>query len=58
MCTRPCSLRFAYSLLQLLEFVLLAATRPPLIVVTLETLQRFILWIPTNFIFETSVCGQ
>lgn len=40
---------------QLLEFILQASTKPALITETLQTLQRFVTWIPDKFIFETAL---
>lgn len=40
---------------ELCMMILNQATRPSLIVATLETLLRFINWIPSGFIFETSL---
>ncbi|GKY98970.1 hypothetical protein MPSEU_000852700 [Mayamaea pseudoterrestris] len=40
---------------QLCEFVLLNSQRPSLLRVTLQTLQRFLTWIPLGFIFQTNL---
>ena len=40
---------------QLCEFVLANSQRPPLLKVTLQTLQRFLTWIPLGFIFQTNL---
>ena len=39
----------------LCEFILNASQRVPLIKATLETLQRFVTWVPDRFIFETQL---
>ena len=38
---------------QLSEYILEKSNRPSLLVVTLQTLQRFLTWIPLGFIFQT-----
>lgn len=40
---------------QLCEFVLQQSQRPSLLSVTLQTLQRFLTWIPLGFIFQTQI---
>ncbi|KAM3571498.1 hypothetical protein VYU27_006474 [Nannochloropsis oceanica] len=40
---------------ELLSFILSRSQRPSLIKATLQTLQRFLTWIPLAFIFETSL---
>jgi exportin-1 len=40
---------------QLCEFILGASERPSLLNVTLQTLQRFLTWIPLGYIFETQL---
>ena len=40
---------------QLCEFILEASTKESLLRVTLETLQRFLTWIPLGYIFETNI---
>lgn len=40
---------------QLCEFVLEHSQRPALLRVTLQTLQRFLTWIPLGYIFQTSL---
>lgn len=40
---------------QLCEFVLARSQRPSLLQVTLQTLQRFLTWIPLDFIFKTNL---
>lgn len=40
---------------ELLSFILSRSQRPSLIKATLQTLQRFLTWIPLGFIFETSL---
>jgi len=40
---------------QLCEFVLEHSQRPSLLRVTLQTLQRFLTWIPLGFIFQTNL---
>lgn len=40
---------------ELCEFILERAQRPSLILVTLETLLRFLNWIPVGYIFETKM---
>lgn len=40
---------------QLCEFVLAQSQRPTLLKVTLQTLQRFLTWIPLGFIFQTNL---
>lgn len=40
---------------QLCEMVLNSSQRPSLLNVTLQTLQRFLTWIPLGYIFETSL---
>lgn len=40
---------------QLCEFVLEMSQRPSLLKVTLQTLQRFLTWIPLGFIFQTNL---
>lgn len=40
---------------KLCEFVLEHSQRPSLLTVTLQTMQRFLTWIPLGFIFETNV---
>jgi len=39
----------------LCEFILEHSTRPALLNVTLQTLQRFLTWIPLGFIFQTNL---
>lgn len=41
------------SIYQLCEFILQHSQRPSLLRVTLQTLQRFLTWIPLGFIFQT-----
>lgn len=41
------------SIYQLCEFILKHSQRPSLLRVTLQTLQRFLTWIPLGFIFQT-----
>jgi exportin-1 len=43
---------------QLCEFILGASERPSLISATLVTLQRFITWIPTGYIFATGLLSN
>jgi exportin-1 len=40
---------------ELCEFILRASTRTTLITETLQTLQRFVTWIPDKYIFETAL---
>jgi exportin-1 len=40
---------------QLCEYVLEHSQRPSLLSVTLQTLQRFLTWIPLGFIFQTNI---
>jgi exportin-1 len=40
---------------QLCEFILDASQRPSLLQATLQTLQRFLTWIPLGYIFETQL---
>ena len=40
---------------QLCDFILARSQRPSLIKATLQTLQRFLTWIPLGFIFETTL---
>jgi Exportin 1-like protein len=40
---------------ELCEFILTRSTRPQLLNTTLQTLQRFITWIPHNYIFNTGL---
>lgn len=40
---------------QLCEFVLEHSSRPSLLKVTLQTLQRFLTWIPLGYIFQTNL---
>lgn len=40
---------------QLCEFILGASSKPSLLVCTLQTLQRFLTWIPLAYIFETNL---
>ena len=40
---------------ELCEFILQASQRVSLVVATLETLQRFVTWVPDRFIFETAL---
>lgn len=40
---------------QLCEFVLTVSVKPSLLMATLETLQRFLTWIPLGYIFETPI---
>mmetsp|Transcript_24446 Transcript_24446/g.36925 ORF Transcript_24446/g.36925 Transcript_24446/m.36925 type:complete len:1073 (-) Transcript_24446:298-3516(-) len=40
---------------QLCEFILARSQRPSLLQVTLQTLQRFLTWIPLDFIFKTNL---
>jgi exportin-1 len=40
---------------QLCDFILQASQRPTLLNVTLQTLQRFLTWIPLGYIFETTL---
>lgn len=40
---------------QLCEFILANSQRPSLLIVTLQTLQRFLTWIPLGFIFHTKL---
>lgn len=40
---------------QLCEYVLQHSQRPSLLSVTLQTLQRFLTWIPLGFIFQTKI---
>ncbi len=42
---------------ELCEFVLQHSLRPSLLSLTLETLQRFLTWIPLGYVFETSLIG-
>ncbi len=42
---------------QLCEFILEYSQKPSLIVCTLNTLQRFLTWIPFGYIFETNLIG-
>ncbi len=42
---------------ELCEFVLQHSQRPSLLSLTLETLQRFLTWIPLGYVFETSLIG-
>ena len=43
------------SIYHLCEFILQHSQRPNLLSVTLQTLQRFLTWIPLGFIFQTSL---
>mmetsp|Transcript_17286 Transcript_17286/g.39010 ORF Transcript_17286/g.39010 Transcript_17286/m.39010 type:complete len:897 (-) Transcript_17286:828-3518(-) len=43
------------SIYHLCEFILERSTRPSLLSVTLQTLQRFLTWIPLGFIFQTQL---
>ncbi len=43
------------SIYQLCEFILTHSQRPSLLKVTLQTLQRFLTWIPLGFIFQTNL---
>ena len=43
---------------QLCDLVLNCSKRPSLILVTLQTLLRFLSWIPLGFIFETNLIQQ
>lgn len=43
------------SIYQLCEFILAHSQRPSLLQVTLETLQRFLTWIPLDYIFRTQL---
>mmetsp|Transcript_906 Transcript_906/g.1108 ORF Transcript_906/g.1108 Transcript_906/m.1108 type:complete len:1098 (-) Transcript_906:1560-4853(-) len=43
------------SIYQLCEFILGHSQRPSLLKVTLQTLQRFLTWIPLGFIFQTNL---
>ena len=43
------------SIYQLCEFILKHSQRPSLLKVTLQTLQRFLTWIPLGFIFQTNL---
>lgn len=43
------------TIFHLCEFILEHSQRPSLLKVTLQTLQRFLTWIPLGFIFETSL---
>ena len=43
---------------QLCHSVLAEATKPSLIKATLETLLRFLVWIPLGYIFETDIIDQ
>ncbi|KAL7573078.1 hypothetical protein ACA910_018764 [Epithemia clementina (nom. ined.)] len=43
---------------QLCEFVLEHSQRPSLLSVTLQTLQRFLTWIPLGYIFRTSLIDK
>ena len=43
------------SIYQLCEFILQHSQRPSLLKVTLQTLQRFLTWIPLGFIFQTKL---
>ncbi len=38
---------------ELFDFVLQAAARPSLLNATLQTLQRYVTWIPDSYVFET-----
>lgn len=50
------SLNGEFSLIyQLCEYVLEHSQRPSLLIVTLQTLQRFLTWIPLGFIFQTNI---
>jgi exportin-1 len=40
---------------QLCEFILEASNKPSLLLSTLQTLQRFLTWIPLGYIFETNI---
>lgn len=40
---------------QLCEFILTRSRKPALLQVTLQTLLRFITWIPLGYIFETKL---
>ncbi|CAN0009418.1 unnamed protein product [Phaeothamnion confervicola] len=40
---------------QLAEFIMEHSQRPALLNVTLQTLQRFLTWIPLGYIFETQL---
>lgn len=40
---------------QLCEYILEASQKPSLLLATLQTLQRFLTWIPLGYIFETSL---
>ncbi len=42
---------------ELCEFVLQHSQRPSLLSLTLETLQRYLTWIPLGYVFETSLIG-
>ena len=43
------------SIYQLCEYILKNSKRPSLLKVTLQTLQRFLTWIPLGFIFQTDL---
>ncbi|CAM9232138.1 unnamed protein product [Chrysoparadoxa australica] len=43
---------------RLCDFILDHSERPSLLVVTLQTLQRFLTWIPLGYIFETSLISK
>lgn len=43
------------SIFQLCEFILAHSQRPSLLQVTLQTLQRFLTWIPLDYIFRTQL---
>lgn len=46
------------SIYQLCEFILQHSQRPSLLKVTLQTLQRFLTWIPLGFIFQTNLINE
>jgi exportin-1 len=46
------------SIYQLCEFILQHSQRPSLLTVTLQTLQRFLTWIPLGFIFQTNLVNE
>ena len=46
------------SIYQLCEFILQHSQRPSLLKVTLQTLQRFLTWIPLGFIFQTNLVNE
>lgn len=44
-----------YQIFQLCDFVMTNSQKPRLLLVTLETLLKYLSWIPLGYIFETSL---